>query len=299
MVMKKKGLGRGLDALLGGGIASGGRLVDSPVPGTVGGDSELRHLPVTALRRGQYQPRSDMREEALLELADSIRAQGVVQPIVVRPIAGENYEIIAGERRWRAAQMAGLQQVPAVIRHVKDQDAMAMALIENIQRENLNPMEEAGAIRRLIDEFELTHQMAAEAVGRSRAAVSNLLRLFELNVEVKELLERRELEMGHARALLGLGAEAQTRAAREVVAKGLSVRETEQLVRRLRDGAPATRPAVTAQPQQDPDILRLQDELSQRLGATVSLQHSAKGKGKLVISYHNLDELEGILAHIS
>ncbi len=286
---RKRGLGRGLDALLGGAPAGGvGRE-------TVAGDGELRQLPVDVIRRGKYQPRSIIQAERLEELADSIRAQGVVQPIVVRPIGEGQYEIIAGERRWRAAQQAGLHEVPAVVRKVEDQAAMAMALIENIQRENLNPMEEAVALQRLITEFELTHQMAAEAVGRSRTAVTNLLRLFELNEDVKSLLESGELEMGHARALLGLRGAQQSEAARKVVARGLSVRETEQLVRRLQKPAapqPAGRVAT------DPDVLRLQEDLSQRLGAAVSFQQNAKGKGKLVIHYNNLDELEGILAHI-
>lgn len=283
---RKRGLGRGLDALLGG--APAGRE-------TVAGDGELRQLPVDVIRRGKYQPRSVIQAERLEELADSIRAQGVVQPIVVRPVGEGRYEIIAGERRWRAAQQAGLHEIPAVIRKVEDQAAMAMALIENIQRENLNPMEEAVALQRLITEFELTHQMAAEAVGRSRTAVTNLLRLFELNEDVKSLLETGELEMGHARALLGLRGAQQSEAARKVAARGLSVRETEQLVRRLQQ-------PVTAQPAgrvaADPDVLKLQEDLSQRLGAAVKFQQNARGKGKLVIHYNNLDELEGILAHI-
>ncbi len=283
---RKRGLGRGLDALLGG--APAGRE-------TVAGDGELRQLPVDIIRRGKYQPRSVIQAERLEELADSIRAQGVVQPIVVRPIGDGQYEIIAGERRWRAAQQAGLHEVPAVIRKVEDQAAMAMALIENIQRENLNPMEEAVALQRLITEFELTHQMAAEAVGRSRTAVTNLLRLFELNEDVKSLLETGELEMGHARALLGLRGGQQSEAARKVVARGLSVRETEQLVRRLQK--PAT-PQPVGRVTMDPDVLKLQEDLSQRLGAAVKFQQNAKGKGKLVIHYNNLDELEGILAHI-
>ncbi len=288
MATKKRGLGRGLDALLGSGAAAGRE-------SGAAAEGELRHLPVDVIRRGKYQPRTNMHAESLEELADSIRAQGVVQPIVVRPIGQDQYEIIAGERRWRAAQLAGLHEVPAVIRKVADQAAMAMALIENIQRENLNPMEEALALQRLISEFELTHQMAAEAVGRSRTAVTNLLRLFDLSEDVKALLERGELEMGHARALLGLQGGQQSEAARQAVAKGLSVRETEQLVRRLQQGArkpAATRAAV------DPDIRRLQEDLAQRLGASVRFQHSASGKGRLVIQYSSLEELEGILEHI-
>lgn len=290
MAVKKRGLGRGLEALLGASLPEIEDGNDS------GADAQLTTLAVDVLRRGQYQPRSDMREESLQELADSIRAQGVVQPIVVRSISLGKYEIIAGERRWRAAKMAGLKDMPVVIRNVSDQSAMAMGLIENIQREDLNPVEEALAIRRLIDEFELTHQMAADAVGRSRAAVSNLLRLFELNEDVKKLLEDREIEMGHARALLGLDASKQSLAAREVAAKGMSVRETEQLVRRLKEQDAGG--ASVRHVQIDPDIRRLQIELGERLGAAVVIQHGAKGKGKLVINYNDLDELEGILEHI-
>jgi len=258
---------------------------------------------VDLLQRGRYQPRLDMRPESLQELADSIRAQGVVQPIVVRPVAAQRtgeplrYEIIAGERRWRAAQMAGLHDLPAVIRHVPDSAAMAMSLIENIQRENLNPLEEARALDRLIREFEMTHQSAADAVGRSRAAVSNLLRLLELAEEVKTLVEQRQLEMGHARALLGFTVPRQQAEVAALVArKGLSVRETEALVRRMlthkaddEDREP---------PRKDPNIGRLEQELAGKLGAKVQLQHSAKGRGKLVINYNSLDELDGILEHI-
>ncbi len=290
MATKKRGLGRGLDALLGGGAAPAAGEAAAP-------EGELRQLPVDVIRRGKYQPRTNMHAESLEELADSIRAQGVVQPIVVRPVSQDQYEIIAGERRWRAAQLAGLHELPAVIRKVPDQAAMAMALIENIQREDLNPMEEALALQRLIEEFGLTHQLVAEAVGRSRAAVTNLLRLFDLNEDVKVLVERGELEMGHARALLGLEGEAQSEAARQVVARGLSVRETEQLVRRLQhqdSGRGGRRAAATL----DPDIRRLQEELAERLGARVRFQHSASGKGRLVIQYGSLEELEGILGHI-
>ncbi len=292
MSAKKRGLGRGLDALLGSAASAGG---DHPVPA----EGELRQLPVEMIRRGKYQPRTNMHAESLEELADSIRAQGVVQPIVVRPVGQDQYEIIAGERRWRAAQLAGLHEVPAVIRKVPDQAAMAMALIENIQREDLNPMEEALALQRLINEFDLTHQMVAEAVGRSRAAVTNLLRLFDLNEDVKALVERGDLEMGHARALLGLQGVPQSEAARQVVARGLSVRETERLVRRLQQdperGAEGRRQRARAE---DPDIRRLQEELSGRLGARVRFQHQASGKGRLVIHYGSLEELEGILARI-
>jgi len=246
-----------------------------------------------------------MRQESLQELADSIRAQGVVQPIVVRPIPSApdgghaRYEIIAGERRWRAAQMAGLHEIPAVIRHVPDEAAVAMSLIENIQRENLNPLEEARALDRLIREFEMTHQSAADAVGRSRAAVSNLLRLLELTDEVKQLVERRQLEMGHARALLGLeAARQQVEVATLVAKKGLSVRETEALVRRIVERGAGEERSPAAPPRLDPDIRRLQDELAEKLGAQVAVQHTARGRGRLVIRYNSLDELDGILAHI-
>jgi ParB family chromosome partitioning protein len=261
----------------------------------------LRDIPVDLLQRGQYQPRIDMRQDTLEDLAHSIKAQGVVQPIVVRPISGkgseQRYEIVAGERRWRAAQLAGLQTIPAVVRQIPDESAIAMALIENIQRENLNPLEEARALDRLIREFDLTHAEAAEAVGRSRASVSNLLRLRELSDKVKPLLEDRQLEMGHARALLGItNATKQLEVARQVVKKGLSVRETERLVKRIVEGAdkkPAKKPAT-----KDADIRRLEIEVSEKLGARVSVDHTAKGAGKIVISYNSLDELDGILKHI-
>jgi ParB family chromosome partitioning protein len=258
---------------------------------------------VDLLQRGRYQPRLDMRPESLQELADSIRAQGVVQPIVVRPLASQRtgeplrYEIIAGERRWRAAQMAGLHAIPAVIRDVPDDAAVAMSLIENIQRENLNPLEEARALDRLIREFDMTHQTAADAVGRSRAAVSNLLRLLELGEEVKSLVETRQLEMGHARALLGLAApRQQSEVALLVAKKGLSVRETEALVRRLATGKDDT--GDREPPRRDPNVARLEQDLTDKLGARVQLQQGAKGRGRLVIAYNSLDELDGILAHI-
>ncbi len=288
MAVKKPGLGRGLDALLGG--------TKSQIGTTAGGattDGELRTLPVEVIQRGKYQPRRDMHTESLEDLADSIRAQGIVQPIVVRAIAPGKYEIIAGERRWRAAQMAGLHTIPAVVRQVTDQAAIAMSLIENIQREELNPVEEATALQRLIDEFALTHQQAAEAVGRSRAAVSNLLRLLSLAVEVRTLLEEGALEMGHARALLALEGVAQVQAARQVCQRGLSVRETEQWVRRMQQPS-ASKPAT----REDPDVQRLQEDLAGKLGAKVQFQHGAKGKGRMVIHYNTLDELDGILAHI-
>jgi len=301
---KKRGLGRGLEALLGqASPRPAPTQAAAPAARPPGGD-ELAKLPVDLLQRGKYQPRLDMREESLAELADSIRAQGVVQPIVVRPLgtaaAGQSqrYEIIAGERRWRAAQMAGLTEVPAVIRQVADEAAVAMSLIENIQRENLNPLEEARALDRLITEFELTHQEAAEAVGRSRAAVSNLLRLLDLPDEVKALVEQRSLEMGHARALLGLPARRQQVEVGGLIArKGLSVREAEALVRRILARASDTG-EVPAPPRKDPDIARLETDLAEKLGAKVEVRHSATGKGRLVISYHSLDELDGILGHI-
>src|SRR5690606_35128222 len=287
-----------LGALLGQPTAA----VDAAPAPAAGAHDELQKLPVDLLQRGKYQPRIDMRQETLQELAESIKAQGVVQPIVVRPL-GEpgadgprRYEIIAGERRWRAAQLAGLHEIPAVVRHVPDEAAIAMALIENIQRENLNPLEEARALDRLIKEFDMTHADAAGAVGRSRAAVSNLLRLLELADEVKGLVERREIEMGHARALLALeDRRRQAEVAALVAAKKLSVRETEALVRRL-VSAPTARPAPAVRP--DPNVRKLESELSEKLGAKVRVQHSGSGKGKLVISYHSLDELDGILEHI-
>ena len=251
----------------------------------------LRKLPLDRIRPGRYQPRSVFDKDKLAELADSIRAQGVVQPVVVRPVDGEDgFELIAGERRWRAAQLAGLESIPAVVRDVPDEVSVAMALIENIQREDLNPLEEATALRRLIDDFAMTHQEAADAVGRSRAAVSNLLRLLDLMQEVKDLVDLRQIEMGHARALLSLDDELQVQAAREVVHKKLTVRETENLVRRLTQAR-----SKKGQRRPDPDILRLQNQLGEALGARVHIQHQASGKGKLVISYNSADEFQGIL----
>ena len=321
MSQKKPTLGRGLADLLGQSKpraapaaavpVNAGTPVAAAAPTGSGhkapvGD-ELASLPVGLLQRGRYQPRADMRQEALEELAISIRSQGVIQPIVVRPLdppkAGEpqRYEIIAGERRWRAAQIAGLTAIPAVIRKVPDDAAIAMALIENIQRENLNPLEEARALERLIAEFGVTHQQAADAVGRSRAAVSNLLRLLELAPEVAELVEKRQIEMGHARALLALANRRQQVEVGQLVARdGLTVRETEALVRKLLQ--PGTdQPVVgsrVATPRLDPNVARLQDELSDKLGAKVLIQQAPGGKGKLVVSYNSLDELDGILAHI-
>ena len=294
---KRPSLGRGLGALLGQPVAVAASSVTALRP-----DEELLKLPVDLLQRGKYQPRIDMRQETLQELADSIKSQGVIQPIIVRPISdaapgqGRRYEIIAGERRWRAAQLAGLHEIPALVRRVTDDAAVAMALIENIQRENLNPLEEARALERLISEFQMTHASAAEAVGRSRAAVSNLLRLLELADEVKQLVEHRALEMGHARTLLGLASKRQqAEVGAEVAARKLSVRETEALVKRL---SAQSQESPREAPRTDPNTRKLEGELSEKLGAKVQLQHSTSGKGKLVISYHTLEELDGILEHI-
>ena len=291
MTPRKKRLGRGLDALLSKPVLS--EAMDS-------GDV-LRQIPLDLLQRGEYQPRIDMRQDTLEDLANSIEAQGIVQPIVARRIDSkgrtQRYEIIAGERRWRAAQMAGLSDIPAIIRDVSDKSAIAMAIIENIQRENLNPLEEARALERLIREFDLTHEEAAKAVGRSRASVSNLLRLQDLSAKVKPLLEARQLEMGHARALLSVtDASQQFDAARQVVRKGLSVRETERLVKRMLEGKPRSSAKKTASVNRD--IRRLEIEVSEKLGAKVRLDHAQSGAGKIVISYNSLDELDGILQHI-
>jgi len=292
----KKRLGRGLDALLSKPVAERASVTGEPKA------EGLRHIPVDLLQRGQYQPRADIRQDTLEDLANSIKVQGVVQPIVARPIASgtgsQRYEIVAGERRWRAAQMAGLEEIPAVVKDIADDAAIAMALIENIQRENLNPLEEARALERLIREFDLTHAEAATAVGRSRAAVSNLLRLQELSDKVLPMLESRQLEMGHARALLAISdAVQQHDAARQVVKNGLSVRDTEKLVRRMLDKAgtkKVTRPVESG----NADIRRLEIEVSEKIGAKVSVKHTQKGSGKVVISYNSLDELDGILKHI-
>lgn len=302
MTPRKKRLGRGLDALLS--KPAPQETEAQPTPAAADAATEgMSSIPVEHLQRGQYQPRVDMRQDSLEELAKSIQRQGVVQPIVVRPVASGNnktqrYEIVAGERRWRAAQMAGLHEVPVIIRDIPDESAIAMALIENIQREDLNPIEESRALDRLIREFDLTHAEAAEAVGRSRAAVSNLLRLRELSEKVLPMLEARELEMGHARALLAItNASQQFDAARQVVKKGMSVRETERLVRRMQEHGGARKSAKTAT-EGNADIRRLEVEVSEKLGAKVRVDHSKKGSGKLVISYNNLDELDGILKHI-
>ncbi len=291
MTSKKRGLGRGLDALLSA----------DPADVTEGQDSGVLEVPVEHLRRGEFQPRTAMDEDALASLAASIRAQGVVQPIVARPISGSGddarYEIVAGERRWRAAQMAGMHAVPVVVRDMPDATAMALALIENIQREDLNPLDEAHALRRLVDEFGLTHQEAADSIGRSRASVSNLMRLLDLGDAARTALKNRDIEMGHARALLAIEkASMQAEVVKLIVTRGLSVRETERLVRRVIAGKEVGKRG--AGKTLDPDIRRLQDQLSETLGARVAIQHTAKGKGKLVVSYSSVDELEGILAHI-
>jgi len=275
--MKAKGLGRGLDALLGG-----------------GGDERPREalltLPIARIRPGRYQPRTKMDQQALAELAASIRSQGLMQPLLVRPVDRDRYELIAGERRWRAAQMAGLDQVPALVREVPDDAALAMALIENIQRENLNPMEEAAGVQRLVDEFKMTHEQAADAVGRSRSATTNLLRLLKLARPVQEMLMEGALEMGHARALLALDGARQIETGKRIAAKGLSVRETEALVQQLlRGGAPARRKAT------DRDLARLEEEVSSRLGTTVEIRAGKKGSGKVLLHYSSLEHLDELL----
>jgi len=303
---KKRGLGRGLDALLA--SSRSDAVPTTPAEESIdidtgaevtaeAKDGELRHLPVEWVQPGRYQPRRDIQPEALEELAASIKAQGLMQPIVVRPLPGQTdrFEIIAGERRWRASQLAQLDKVPALVRNVADEAAIAMALIENIQREDLNPMEEAMALHRLQNEFELTQMEVAEAVGKNRATVANLLRLMNLNEDVKKMLEHGDIEMGHARALLGLPVEQQSAAASDVVARALTVRQTEALVRNLLEGADKTTPQAKVT---NPDIQRLERMLGERLGAKVAIQHTAKGKGKLVINYTTLDELDGILGHI-
>ncbi|MBA1186424.1 ParB/RepB/Spo0J family partition protein [Stutzerimonas nitrititolerans] len=289
MATKKRGLGRGLDALLGGANVS--VMQEQAVQADA---RELQHLPLDLIQRGKYQPRRDIDPVTLEELAQSIKAQGVMQPIVVRPIGGGRYEIIAGERRWRASQQAGLEKIPAMVRDIPDEAAIAMALIENIQREDLNPIEEAMALQRLQQEFQLTQQQVADAVGKSRVTVSNLLRLIALPDEIKTLLSHGDLEMGHARALLGLPLEQQVEGARHVVARELTVRQTEALVRQwLND-----KQVAKAEPKGDPDIQRLEQRLAERLGSPVQIRHGQKGKGQLVIRYNSLDELQGVLAHI-
>ncbi|MFI8482230.1 ParB/RepB/Spo0J family partition protein [Pseudomonas sp. NPDC078700] len=289
MAAKKRGLGRGLDALLGGtsvdALQEEAAKVDS---------SELQYLPLDLVQRGKYQPRRDMDPAALEELAQSIKSHGVMQPIVVRPVAQGRFEIVAGERRWRASQQAGLDTIPAMVRELADEAAIAMALIENIQREDLNPIEEAMALQRLQQEFQLTQQQVAEAVGKSRVTITNLLRLIALPEEIKTLLSHGDLEMGHARALLGLPAEQQVEGARHVVARGLTVRQTEALVRQWL----STKEQPKSVAKVDPDISRLEQRLAERLGSPVQIKHGQKGKGQLVIRYSSLDELQGVLAHI-
>jgi len=294
---KRRGLGRGLDALLTNAPRKQEQL-DNPssletnvTEASAIQPSELQKLPIEQLQPGKYQPRKDMSSDALDELSHSIKSQGIIQPIVVRPLGKDSYEIIAGERRWRAAQLADIDLVPCLIKDVPDEAAVAMALIENIQREDLNAMEEAVALERLLTEFELTHQEVADAVGKSRTTVTNLLRLNNLNEEVKTLLEHGDIEMGHARALLALQNDEQTTAARSVVAKELTVRETEALIKKLQE---PEKPKI--EKEKDPDTKVLEQNLSEKLGSQVSISHNTKGKGKLVISYTNLDELDGIVA---
>ncbi len=294
MSSKKRHLGRGLDALLGAAAVSSAEAPPAEQAAAPSPDKTLKELAVDLIQRGKYQPRRDMEPESLQELANSIKAQGVMQPIIVRPISDKKYEIIAGERRWRATQLAGLDSIPVVVRNVSDEAAIAMALIENIQREDLNPIEEAVSLQRLQQEFELTQQEVADAVGKSRSTVTNLLRLMSLQEDVRRLVEHGDLEMGHARALLALDGGDQSHAAHQVVGKGLSVRQTEALVRNLVENKDKPKSEKTL----DPNIRSLQDDLSQKLGTKVQIQHSAKGKGKLVLAYNSLDELDGILGHI-
>ncbi|WP_158772065.1 ParB/RepB/Spo0J family partition protein [Paraglaciecola sp. L1A13] len=289
MSVKKRGLGRGLDALLATSQASR-NAEGQQIQHT---DSELQQLAIEFLKPGKYQPRKDMSSDALEDLASSIRSQGIIQPIIVRTVGNNEFEIIAGERRWRASQLAGLETVPCLIKDVPDEAAVAIALIENIQREDLNAMEEAQALERLMNEFELTHQEVATAVGKSRTTVTNLMRLNNLHEDVKLLLEHGDIEMGHARALLGLDGDSQLEAAHIVSGKGLTVRDTENLVRKFLEPA-----SPKVDKKLDPDVERLQDKLSQNLGAPVQIAHNAKGKGKVVINFSSLDELDGILSHI-
>ncbi|MCR8921975.1 ParB/RepB/Spo0J family partition protein [Dasania sp. GY-MA-18] len=297
---KKRGLGRGLNSLINKNKPQATAEADEAVvelAEPLSGDGLLRDLPVEIIQRGKYQPRRDMHPEALEELAASIKTQGVMQPIVVRPIADQRYEIIAGERRWRACQLAGLDKIPALIREVPDEAAIAMALIENIQRENLNAMEEAIALYRLQQEFELSQQEVADAVGKSRSTIANLLRLMNLREDVQRLLEHGDIELGHAKLLLALPLDQQSAAASTIISKGLSVRQTEVLIKQLQseDAKPSGK---AKQDSVDGDIAKLETELSEKIGVPVTLQHGAKGKGKLVLKYNSLDELDGILSHI-
>lgn len=286
-MVRKPGLGNGLDILL--------SATNIAKNGQADKDSILRKLPVEKIQKGKYQPRLNIDPKALQDLSSSIKAQGVVQPVVVRRVEGGMFELIAGERRWRASQMAGLHEIPAIVREIPDQAAAAMSLIENIQREDLKPLEEALAMERLIHEFGLTHQQTAESVGRSRSAVTNLLRLIDLEDETKELLEKGGLDMGHARALLGLQGEKQVVTAHKVAKRELNVRETERLVKRLLNDA-GLPPKL--KPQKAPEVVKLEQSLSEKLGAKVIIEYNTKGKGKLIVDYNNLDELDGILEHI-
>lgn len=297
MAAKRKGLGKGLSHLISNNVSEAIAVATGERQGDIVArvDGELKELPIEFLQRGRYQPRRDFPQESLQELADSIRAQGIMQPIVVRPVGEHKYEIIAGERRWRAAQLAELDKVPALIRDVSDEAAIAMALIENIQREDLNPVEEAVALKRLQDEFELTQQQVAEAVGKSRTAVTNLMRLLTLTDEVRTFLERGDIETGHAKALLGLAGDEQREAARTVVDRGLTVRQTEALVRHFQENAGKPK---AKKPEIDPNIRRLTERLAEKIGVPVSIDHGEKGAGKLVLKYTSLDELDGILAHL-
>lgn len=285
MAVKKRGLGRGLNALLGDAV---------PIEPVKNKNQDLQTLPIEFLQRGKFQPRKDMKPEALRELSDSIRSQGIIQPIVVRAIADDKYEIVAGERRWRAAQLAALQEVPVVIRDINDRTAMAVALIENIQREDLNVLEESEALKRLIEEFEMTHQQVADAIGKSRATISNLLRLLDLHGDVKNILSKGLIEMGHARALLSLDVNKQIEIAYKIVEQGLTVRAVEKIIKEL-----GGEKKKTAKKSQDSDTLRLQEELTEKTGSKVTISHQNNGKGKLVFSYTSLEELDGIIQRIN
>ncbi len=294
MAAKRQSLGTGLDALLGLAEEGSPETIESAERNEV--DGSLKHLPLEFLQRGKYQPRRDLDADALKELASSIAKQGVMQPIVVRKINTDRYEIIAGERRWRASQQAGLDSIPAIIRDISDEAAIAMALIENIQREDLNAIEESLALLRLQDEFQLTQQQVADAVGKSRSSVTNLMRLATLEPAVQKQIELGEIELGHAKCLLALNGSTQVKAGREVAANAMTVRQTELLMKRLQ--TPDTNKSPGVKNKVNADILRAQEDLSQKVGAAVTIQHSTKGSGKLIIKYHSVDELEGILAHI-
>lgn len=287
-MVRKSGLGKGLDILL------SSSKKNTTTEKRIDQDSSMRNLPIEKISRGPYQPRMSINPESLQDLAASIKAQGLVQPVIVRPTAGGQYELVAGERRWRAAQIAGLHNIPAVIRKIPDQAAAAMSLIENIQREDLNPMEEAIALERLIQDFGLTHEQTASAVGRSRSAVSNLLRLLILEDLTKMLLEDGSLEMGHARALLGLSGNQQVEIANKVADRGMSVRDTERLVKKLNQPVAEAKILIKS-----PDVAKLEQKIGEKLGANVQIKYNNKGQGKLTIEYNSLDELDGILVHIT